>query len=102
MTRELSLTLLTGAATLWALGMSVGGTWLIFHGVERWRLPAEASILGGVFWIAAGELLFMCLVADRWFPGAARAVTWPLEIASSLVLIGGVLWIGATVLGAWM
>lgn len=93
MTRELSLTLLALAATLWALVMVVGGAWLCFEGVGRWTLlPPGAGRVGGLFAIASGQFLFMYLVADRWFPRASKSITWPLELAASVVLVVGVLW----------
>lgn len=93
MTRELSLTLLACAGTAWALVMVVGGAWLLLHGPGRWpSLSPKAAALGGILSITAGEFLFMYLVADRWFPRAARWITWPLEIAASLVLVAGAFW----------
>jgi hypothetical protein len=93
MTRELSLTLLTCAATAWALVMVVGGAWLLLDGAGRWPILTPAGrTVGGILAITAGQFLFMYLVADRWFPRAVRAITWPLEIAASLVLLGGAAW----------
>ena len=93
MTRELSLTLLTCAATAWALVMVVGGAWLLLDGAGRWPiLTPAARVVGGILAMTAGQFLFMYLVADRWFPRASRAITWPLEIAASLVLVGGAAW----------
>ncbi|MBK7404638.1 MAG: hypothetical protein IPJ41_08380 [Phycisphaerales bacterium] len=93
MTRQLSLTLLALAATLWSLVMVVGGAWLCFEGAGRWTLfPPLAGRIGGLFAIASGQFLFMYLVADRWFPRASRAITWPLELVASLVLVAGVAW----------
>lgn len=93
MTRPMSLTLLTLAATVWAAVMVVGGLWLLAEGPARWPLvPTAAPRLGGVILVAAGQFLFMYLVADRWFPRASRVMTWPLELAATLVLVGGVVW----------
>jgi glucose-6-phosphate-specific signal transduction histidine kinase len=93
MTREMSLTLLTLAATAWAAVMVVGGIWLLAEGPGRWPLVLPvAPRLGGVILVSAGQFLFMYLVADRWFPRAARAMTWPMELAATLVLVGGVVW----------
>jgi len=93
MTRELSLTLLTCAASAWALVMVVGGAWLLLDGSGRWPILAPEPRTGaGLLSITAGEFLFMYLVADRWFPRAARSITWPLEIAASLVLVAGTTW----------
>lgn len=93
MTRELSLTLLTCAATAWAMVMVVGGAWLLFDGSGRWAVIGPgARRLAGVLSVTAGQFLFMYLVADRWFPRALRWITWPPEIAASLVLVGGAAW----------
>jgi len=92
MTRNMSLSLLGIAASTWALVMVIGGLWLWFRGASVWHLPNGAARVGSLFWIAAGELLFMCLVADRWFPRTSRLVIWPLEIAAVMVVLGCVLW----------
>ena len=93
MTRPMSLTLLTLAATIWAGAMVVGGLWLLAQGPARWPLvPPVAPRLGGVILLAAGQFLFMYLVADRWFPRASRRMVWPLEIAATLILVLGVAW----------
>ncbi len=98
MTREMSLTLLTLASTVWAGVMVVGGLWLLGEGAGRWPLvPPAMPRLGGIILIAAGQFLFMYLVADRWFPRAARWLTWPLELAATVVLVGGVVWIALEV-----
>ncbi len=86
-TREFSLTMLVCAASAWALMMVVGGAWLVLHRDSPWPLPPGAAVVAGVFCIAAGEFLFMCLVADRWFPRALREITWVLEGAAGLALI---------------
>ena len=92
MTREMSLTLLGVAATTWALVMVVGGLWLMSRGIGVWHLPSSAAFVGSMFWIASGELLFMCLVADRWFPRTSRVLIWPLEIAAVTVMAGCIGW----------
>lgn len=93
MTRRTSLTLLTLAATVWAGVMVVDGLWLLADGPARWPLvPPVAPRLGGVILVAAGQFLFMYLVADRWFPRASRALVWPLELAATGVLVVGVVW----------
>lgn len=90
--------LLSVAATLWAGVLSVGGLWLALDGPDKWPLvaPVGPAVAGAVL-LAAGQFLFMYLVADRWFPRAGRRVTWPLELAATLVLIGGLLWIVLTI-----
>lgn len=93
MSREMSLTLLTLAATVWAGVMVVAGLWLLADGPGRWPLlPPVAPRLGGVILLAAGQFLFMSLVADRWFPRADRRVVWPLEVAATLILALGAIW----------
>lgn len=93
MTRRMSLTLLSLAATVWAGIMVVGGMWLLAEGPARWPLvpPGPLRVGGGILFVA-GQFLFMYLVADRWFPRAARAMVWPLEMAATLLLVLGVVW----------
>jgi len=98
MTRRTSLLLLSVVATLWAGLLSIGGMWLMLDGPARWPLVAPVGPrVGGAVLFCAGQFLFMYLVADRWFPRAGRSVTWPLELAATLVLIGGLLWIVLTI-----
>ena len=92
-TRGMSLGLLAIAAIPWAGTMVLGGVWLIAEAPERWRLPAGACALGGVFWVAAGQLLVMCLVADRFCPRVPRALSWTLEILACVVLFVSMLWL---------
>ncbi|MCC7388161.1 MAG: hypothetical protein IT431_05275 [Phycisphaerales bacterium] len=98
MTRRTSLTLLSLAATVWAAVMVVGGLWLLAEGPARWPLvPPGPLRLGGGILFAAGQFLFMYLVADRWFPRAAKAMVWPLEIAATVFLVLGVVWFAVEV-----
>lgn len=98
MTRRMSLTLLSLAATVWAGVMAVAGLWLLAEGPGYWPLvpPGPVRVGGGILF-AAGQFLFMYLVADRWFPRAARAMVWPLEMAATLILVLGVVWFAVEV-----
>lgn len=74
-------------ATPWALALSVGGLWLALSGWEVLPAARAACVVGGAFWIVSGQLLFMCLVADRLFPRASQRLVGPLEIGSSVAVI---------------
>lgn len=98
MTRRTSLTLLTVVATMWAAVLAIGGLWLGIDGPARWPLISPAGPrVGGLVLFCAGQFLFMYLVADRWFPRAARRLTWTLELAATLVLVAGLAWFALAV-----
>ncbi len=82
-------------ATPWAAALTVTGLWLAFTG---WKvLPGAriACVIGGAFWVVSGQLLFMCLVADRLFPRASRRLVGASEIGLSAAVVG--LFLGAII-----
>lgn len=95
--RRLSLAILAVVATLWAAGLVVLGVWLLVLAPSTVRI-ASASIqldsilraMGALATISAGQLVFLCLVADRLFPAASRRVVWPVELASCAALLLGI------------
>lgn len=101
LSRTASAAMVIATAMPWAVLMSVGGAWLLANGssgmgplVGPEQGPMHGVLkTGGVFWLAAGQLLFMSLVADRLFPRASRRLVAPLEVATSLALFGCVVWI---------
>lgn len=102
--RRYTLLLLAASATPWGLLLSVGGIWLIVIGAEAWSGMAGACRTGGVASIAAGQLVFACLVADKWFPGANRRLVGWVEILTCAVLLVAVVMLvgrmGSVFLGA--
>jgi len=94
----LSRLLLVISALPWAAGWVMLGTWLLIQPAGSAGSDAEGAVLPdvtrwtlGVTSIAAGQLVFMCFVADRVFPGAARTPVWVTEIGTCAVLFIGVL-----------
>lgn len=79
--------ILAASATPWGLLLLVGGMWLIAVGAERWPAMQTPSRMGGLASMAAGQLVFACLVADRVFPGANRRLVAWIEIATCAVLL---------------
>jgi len=99
-TRRLTLSLLVAVALPWALVMTVGGLWLLAPGGAGEFLSPLARTVLGVTSVSAGQLVFMCLVADRIFPEAQRRTTWWLECFTCVVLFGGFVWLFAILLGS--
>jgi len=93
----------------WAGLMGVGGLWLLTGGtsaVIALSLREPGAMLGvvqvgGVFWVAAGQLLFMSLVADRLFPKASRRLVAPFEVVTSVVLFACVAWLMVLLVGVF-
>ena len=86
LTRRMTVGLLAASATPWALLLAVGGLWLCAVGAERWPAMASPCRLGGIASLAAGQLVFACLVADRLFPGADRRLVAWVEIGTCAAL----------------
>ncbi|MEM9066738.1 MAG: hypothetical protein AAGB51_14760 [Planctomycetota bacterium] len=93
LTRRLTLTLLLAVALPWAVLMTVGGLWLLMPGAAPAVLGDMPRAVLGVTAVAAGQLVFMCLVADRIFPGAERRTVWWIECFTCVVLFGGFAWL---------
>ncbi len=91
--RRVSLSLLALAATPWAALLVMAGLWLLMVASDHAALGPWPRVVGGVTAVAAGLLVFMCLVADRAFPRASRAVVASVEMASSAIVFLGVAWL---------
>lgn len=91
-TRRVWLVLLVVVAGVWSVSLAAGGAWvlgwdgLLSGGTETAPVRLGRKSLGALG-LAGGQLVFLCLVADRVFPGASRRLRWCLE----LMLCGGVL-----------
>jgi len=104
--RRLSLAILSLVATLWAVGLVVLGIWLIALAPSTVYLASATIELGPVLramgalaTISAGQLVFLCLVADRLFPKASRRVVWSVELASCGTLLLGIGGLAAGLVG---
>ncbi len=91
--RRVSLSLLALAATPWAALLVLAGLWLLMIASDHPGLGPWPRVVGGVTAVGAGMLVFMCLVADRLFPRASRAVVASVEMAASAVVFLGVAWL---------
>ncbi len=88
--RGWTMGVLVATATPWAAVLSFAGLVLLLSpallpGPLR-ELPDGVRVLIGLLGLASGQLVFSCLVADRLFPSASRALVWATEIATSVVL----------------
>lgn len=94
--------LLAASATPWALLLAVGGFWLCAVGAEQWPAMEGACRTGGIASVAAGQLVFTCLVADRFFPGADRRLVGWIEILTCGVLLLAVLAVLVRISWLWI
>lgn len=89
LTRGLSLTLLALLATAWSLAWVLIGTWLLASApalLPGFEGPCRG---GGIASIAAGQFLFMVLVADRLLPRAGWRLTWWCEVGALSAFLAG-------------
>lgn len=99
--RAVSLSLVTCVAVVWASALFLAGLWLLFS--VPGRLPALSAPcqVGGWAAIAAGQFVFMVLVADRLFPLVGRRpMTWVVEMACFLIFLGGAAYVAVAYGGA--
>lgn len=90
-TRRLSLVTLYSAVVLWAMCLTMVGFWLLLHPPVD-LIPARPVLRsGGLAALAAGQLLFMLMVADRLFPNAHPRLVWALEMLGVMTLTSGLL-----------
>lgn len=102
--RSVSLSLLIVFAVPWATGWTLLGLWLLFFAgasVEVAGLVIQTPMVGrvgaGTASMAAGQLVFLCFVADRVYPRAHRVLVWPIE-----VMVATALFLGLATAGIWM
>ncbi len=73
--------------TLWAITLILMGVKLA---VSPWpEIPRESALWFGIASIAAGEFLFMYIVADRVFPRRRRVLSDLLEQATAGIFVLG-------------
>lgn len=103
-TRRISLLLLAVVAGVWAVSLTSGGIWVFFWDGIADEGPARLGRRAlGLLAAAGGQLVFLCCVADRIYPGASQRLRWTLELVtcggmgSALVgmLFAGLWWVAA-------
>lgn len=78
---------LLGIGTLWAITLVLMGVKLA---VSPWpEVPRESALWFGIASIAAGEFLFMYIVADRVFPRRRKVLSDLLEQTTAGVFVLG-------------
>jgi hypothetical protein len=85
-TGRLARWILFWAGGLWGGSLVMTGLWLALSPPGQWPISAGpvACRVAGVSVMAMGLFVFMCLVADRVFPGMGRRFGWRVEF----VMIG--------------
>ncbi len=88
-----------GLGTLWAGTLVVSGA-----AMASGRSPVASSmgtlgVLAGVTFVAAGQFVFMVVVADRLFPRVERRVRASGEAFVAAALLLGIITVGGAILG---
>lgn len=77
-------------ALLWATFMALAGMWLAAGSAQAWapiRIPAFSA---GVGLVAGAQVVFLAMVADRYFPRAHPLLVLMCELAAFVVFVFGV------------
>ena len=91
----LALAVRTAVVTAWAGLLTLAGMRLLLAPGE---VPAFLGGLArplGLAAVGGGQFVFMTLVADRFFPGAARKAVVPLEMGAFGMFVAGPVWMVA-------
>ncbi len=97
LSRSVSLGVLVSIASAWAACMVFPGLWLLLESPRTMFLSFPTSAMFGILCIAAGNFVFMVLVADRVFPSVSRRqFTWTVEMFTLSIMLTTVI---AIVLG---
>ncbi|MFG0326115.1 MAG: hypothetical protein ACF8SC_02445 [Phycisphaerales bacterium JB037] len=104
--RRLSLTMVVLSALPWAVGWLVLGLWLLLTLTRPDEslglfIPGSIRLAAALTAIGAGQLVFMCFIADRVFPEAHRGVVWSFEIMASVLVLFGAAAMTVQILGLW-
>lgn len=84
-----TVTLRAGVFSAWSLALSVVGLWLLLStpAVLPGLVPVCTS--AGLAALAGGQVLFMTMVADRYFPKAHPHLVATLEILAAGLFLSG-------------
>jgi hypothetical protein len=94
--RPVSLMLLLASALPWATGWTLVGFWLLAAGGEapsmlgvRVDLPPLVRWSAGLTALCAGQLIFLCFIADRVYPWAHQRMVAAVEVTLCLSMFLG-------------
>ena len=87
--RATTVTLRAGVFSAWSLALSVVGLWLLLSTPAEMRGLVPVSTSAGLAALAGGQVLFMTMVADRYFPKAHPRVVAALEIVAAGLFLAG-------------
>lgn len=84
-----TVTVRAGVFSAWSLALSVVGLWLLIS--EPAGLPGlvPVSTSAGLAALAGGQVLFMTMVADRYFPRAHPRLVATLEVLAAGLFLAG-------------
>ncbi len=98
-----NLAVLFALGTLWAALLVVGGLLLPSILRRAWPAAGPSAALLGLTVVAAGQYVFLTVVADRLFPRASRRLVAGMEVALGAVMVAlaGVAGVVAFAGGDW-
>lgn len=73
----------------WALALSVTGLWLLASPPRDLTPLRPAFLSGGLAALAGGQVLFMTMVADRFFPRASPRLVAGVELLATGLFFAG-------------
>ena len=73
----------------WSLAMSVVGLWLLVCRPSEMPGLVPVSTSAGLAALAGGQVLFMTMVADRYFPKAHPRLVAAFEIVTAGLFVAG-------------
>jgi len=102
MTKRMNTVAVMGLGALWAGTLVVSGATLAGGGSPIATSLGTLGVLAGVTFVAAGQFVFMVVVADRMFPRVERRVRASGEAFVAAALLLGLLTVGGLVLSGGM
>ena len=87
--RTSTLAFRAAAFSAWALALSVVGLWLLLSPPRDLVALRPVFVSGGLAAVAGGQVLFMTMVADRFFPRALPRLVAGIEILAAALFIAG-------------
>jgi len=84
----ITLMLRLGLGTIWAGVLCLTGIMAFAELPARFAAAGLECRLAGIGVFALGQFVFAVVVADRLFPRAAAAWTWPMHLGSAIIATG--------------
>lgn len=76
-------------ALLWAVCMSLAGMWLAAGSAQHWTVIRTPAFWAGVGLFAGSQVVFLAMIADRYFPRAHPLLVLVSELIGFVVFLFG-------------